>query len=224
MTISGVIARQALRAPEAAGALRIFALFLPAGCLCAVLSGCFTACSRIRRLAALEIAEELASLLLVFWLLGVRRPATAAESCRAIALAGGLAEFAAAAAQLLLFRRDCRARPRERVPMDGHAAALGGAIVDGGHFDWMAHADKFPGLCSPDESYHGVTYAEKFGMDEGYTAWNGHGDGRQGREQAHETKRLVLELLEKRKRGELRSRRGSYPSEDAEIVVRYRFR
>jgi O-acetylhomoserine (thiol)-lyase len=48
--------------------------------------------------------------------------------------------------------------------MDGHAAALGGAIVDGGHFDWMAHADKFPGLCSPDESYHGVTYAEKFGM------------------------------------------------------------
>jgi hydroxyacylglutathione hydrolase len=61
-------------------------------------------------------------------------------------------------------------------------------------------------------------------MDEGYTAWNGHGDGRQGREQAHETKRLVLELLEKRKRGELRSRRGSYPSEDAEIVVRYRFR
>ena len=115
--LSGVIARQALRAPEAAGALRIFALFLPAGCLCAVLSGCFTACGRIRRLAALEIAEELASLLLVFWLLGVRRPATAAESCRAIALAGGLAELAAAAAQLLLFRRDCRARPRERVPM-----------------------------------------------------------------------------------------------------------
>ena len=48
--------------------------------------------------------------------------------------------------------------------MDGHGAALGGAIVDGGHFDWMAHADKFPGLCTPDESYHGVTYAEKFGM------------------------------------------------------------
>ena len=47
--------------------------------------------------------------------------------------------------------------------MDGHAAALGGAIVDGGNFDWMAHADKFPGLCTPDESYHGVTYAEKFG-------------------------------------------------------------
>ena len=45
--------------------------------------------------------------------------------------------------------------------MDGHAAALGGAIVDGGKFDWMAHADKFPGLCTPDESYHGVTYAEK---------------------------------------------------------------
>ena len=48
--------------------------------------------------------------------------------------------------------------------MDGHGAAIGGAIVDGGHFDWMAHADKFPGLCTPDESYHGVTYAEKFGM------------------------------------------------------------
>lgn len=48
--------------------------------------------------------------------------------------------------------------------MDGHAAALGGAIVDGGKFDWMAHADKFPGLCTPDESYHGVTYTERFGL------------------------------------------------------------
>ena len=48
--------------------------------------------------------------------------------------------------------------------MDGHAAALGGAIVDGGKFDWMAHADKFPGLTTPDESYHGVTYAERFGQ------------------------------------------------------------
>ena len=46
--------------------------------------------------------------------------------------------------------------------MDGHGAALGGAIIDGGKFDWMAHADKFPGLCTPDDSYHGVTYAEKF--------------------------------------------------------------
>ena len=46
--------------------------------------------------------------------------------------------------------------------MDGHGAALGGAIVDSGKFDWMAHADKFPGLCTPDESYHGITYAEKF--------------------------------------------------------------
>lgn len=44
--------------------------------------------------------------------------------------------------------------------MDGHGAALGGAIIDGGKFDWMAHADKFPGLCTPDDSYHGVTYAE----------------------------------------------------------------
>ena len=49
--------------------------------------------------------------------------------------------------------------------MDGHAAYLGGVIVDHGQFDWMAHADKFPGLTTPDESYHGVTYAEKFGMD-----------------------------------------------------------
>ena len=49
--------------------------------------------------------------------------------------------------------------------MDGHGAAVGGAIVDSGHFDWMAHADKFPGLTTPDESYHGVTYAEKFGKE-----------------------------------------------------------
>ena len=47
--------------------------------------------------------------------------------------------------------------------MDGHGAAVGGCIVDSGKFDWMAHADKFPGLCTPDESYHGITYAEKFG-------------------------------------------------------------
>lgn len=49
--------------------------------------------------------------------------------------------------------------------MDGHGAALGGAIIDSGKFDWMAHADKFPGLCTPDESYHGITYAEKFGKE-----------------------------------------------------------
>ena len=48
--------------------------------------------------------------------------------------------------------------------MDGHGAAVGGAIVDAGKFDWMAHADKFPGLTTPDESYHGITYAEKFGL------------------------------------------------------------
>ena len=47
--------------------------------------------------------------------------------------------------------------------MDGHGAGVGGAIVDSGHFDWMAHADKYPGLTTPDESYHGVTYAERFG-------------------------------------------------------------
>ena len=49
--------------------------------------------------------------------------------------------------------------------MDGHGAAVGGAIVDAGNFDWMAHADKFPGLCTPDESYHGITYADKFGKE-----------------------------------------------------------
>ena len=48
--------------------------------------------------------------------------------------------------------------------VDGHGAAVGGAIVDSGKFDWMAHADKFPGLCTPDDSYHGITYAEKFGQ------------------------------------------------------------
>ena len=48
--------------------------------------------------------------------------------------------------------------------MDGHGSAVGGCIVDSGKFDWMAHADKFPGLCTPDDSYHGITYAEKFGM------------------------------------------------------------
>ncbi len=47
--------------------------------------------------------------------------------------------------------------------MDGHASTVGGCIVDSGNFDWMAHKDKFPGLTTPDESYHGITYAEKFG-------------------------------------------------------------
>ncbi|WP_058271058.1 O-acetylhomoserine aminocarboxypropyltransferase/cysteine synthase family protein [Olsenella massiliensis] len=47
--------------------------------------------------------------------------------------------------------------------MDGHGAAVGGAIVDAGRFDWMAHADAFPGLTRPDDSYHGVVYAERFG-------------------------------------------------------------
>lgn len=48
--------------------------------------------------------------------------------------------------------------------MDGHGAGVGGCIVDSGKFDWMAHADKFPGLCTPDDSYHGIVYAERFGM------------------------------------------------------------
>ena len=49
--------------------------------------------------------------------------------------------------------------------MDGHDAQVGGCIVDSGKFDWMAHKDKFPGLTTPDESYHGITYAEKFGLE-----------------------------------------------------------
>ncbi len=49
--------------------------------------------------------------------------------------------------------------------MDGHGVAVGGAIVDSGKFDWMAHADLFPGLTTPDDSYHGITYAEKFGKE-----------------------------------------------------------
>ena len=48
--------------------------------------------------------------------------------------------------------------------MDGHGVGVGGAIVDSGNFDWMAHADKYPGLTTPDESYHGIVYAEKFGL------------------------------------------------------------
>ena len=48
--------------------------------------------------------------------------------------------------------------------MDGHGAGVGGCIVDSGKFDWSKYADKFPGLCTPDESYHGVTYVERFGL------------------------------------------------------------
>ncbi len=49
--------------------------------------------------------------------------------------------------------------------MDGHGSAVGGAIVDSGKFDWTKYADKFPGLCTPDESYHGITYTESFGLE-----------------------------------------------------------
>jgi O-acetylhomoserine (thiol)-lyase len=52
--------------------------------------------------------------------------------------------------------------------MDGHGSAVGGAIVDSGKFDWMKYADKYPGLCTPDDSYHGITYAEKFGLGGAY--------------------------------------------------------
>ncbi|MBQ8229202.1 MAG: PLP-dependent transferase [Clostridia bacterium] len=52
--------------------------------------------------------------------------------------------------------------------MDGHGVAVGGCIVDSGKFDWLAHADKFPGLCTPDDSYHGITYATKFGIGGAY--------------------------------------------------------
>ena len=49
--------------------------------------------------------------------------------------------------------------------MDGHASAVGGCIVDSGKFDWTKYPDKFPGLCTPDDSYHGVTYTERFGIE-----------------------------------------------------------
>ncbi len=52
--------------------------------------------------------------------------------------------------------------------LDGHAATVGGAIVDSGSFDWNAHADKYPGLTTPDDSYHGVTYTERFGQGGAY--------------------------------------------------------
>ena len=52
--------------------------------------------------------------------------------------------------------------------MDGHGAAVGGCIVDSGRFDWAAYAEKFPGLCTPDESYHGVTYVKAFGLGGAY--------------------------------------------------------
>ena len=52
--------------------------------------------------------------------------------------------------------------------MDGHAGAIGGAIVDSGKFDWTKYPDKYPGLCTPDESYHGVTYTERFGLAGAY--------------------------------------------------------
>ena len=52
--------------------------------------------------------------------------------------------------------------------MDGHDAGVGGCLVDSGKFDWNAHADKFPGLTTPDESYHGITYTEKFGLEGAY--------------------------------------------------------
>ncbi|MCF0128156.1 MAG: O-acetylhomoserine aminocarboxypropyltransferase/cysteine synthase, partial [Pseudobutyrivibrio sp.] len=48
--------------------------------------------------------------------------------------------------------------------IDGHGVSVGGAIIDSGNFDWMAHADKYPGLTTPDDSYHGLVYAEKFGQ------------------------------------------------------------
>ena len=52
--------------------------------------------------------------------------------------------------------------------MDGHGAGVGGCIVDSGKFNWLEYADKFPGLCTPDDSYHGITYAEKFGIEGAY--------------------------------------------------------
>ncbi|NLZ89857.1 MAG: bifunctional O-acetylhomoserine aminocarboxypropyltransferase/cysteine synthase, partial [Clostridiales bacterium] len=52
--------------------------------------------------------------------------------------------------------------------MDGHGAALGGCIVDSGRFDWTRYPEKFPGLCTPDDSYHGITYTQRFGLEGAY--------------------------------------------------------
>jgi O-acetylhomoserine (thiol)-lyase len=52
--------------------------------------------------------------------------------------------------------------------MDGHGAAVGGCIVDSGKFDWTKYPEKFPGLCTPDDSYHGVVYAERFGLEKAF--------------------------------------------------------
>lgn len=52
--------------------------------------------------------------------------------------------------------------------MDGHASGVGGCIVDSGKFDWTAYPEKFPGLCTPDNSYHGITYTQKFGLEGAY--------------------------------------------------------
>lgn len=52
--------------------------------------------------------------------------------------------------------------------MDGHAATVGGCVVDSGRFDWTKYPDKFPGLCTPDDSYHGVTYTQRFGLEGAY--------------------------------------------------------
>lgn len=54
--------------------------------------------------------------------------------------------------------------------MDGHGAQIGGCIVDSGRFDWMAHAERYPGMCTPDDSYHGITYAKRFGKEGGFIA------------------------------------------------------
>lgn len=54
--------------------------------------------------------------------------------------------------------------------MDGHGAQIGGCIVDSGRFDWMAHAERYPGMCTPDDSYHGITYAKKFDKEGGFIA------------------------------------------------------
>lgn len=53
--------------------------------------------------------------------------------------------------------------------MEGHASTIGGCIVDSGKFDWAQYPDRFPGLCTPDESYHGVTYTERFGLEGAFT-------------------------------------------------------
>lgn len=112
--LAGFVAERWLHDASAVPALRLLAVFLPASSLCAVLSGYCTACSHIRRLAALEIAEQLLALLLTLALLFFRAGDSPARCCCAVVLGSGLAELVSDAALYALFRRDFAGVPQVR--------------------------------------------------------------------------------------------------------------